>query len=146
MSTILLEPCPTEDSVNCFWDGSHSGNGVGTSFWNYEGTTVYFDVPETATPVGVYLTIDETDEYAEAPSWEVQFTWDEVISTPQPAATETPDAQETTATTTQVQDNPAILAETGLEGSLTLPIALGAAVLLIGGWWLLKANEDRWKH
>lgn len=27
-----LEPCPTEDSTNCYWDATTQGNGAGTSF------------------------------------------------------------------------------------------------------------------
>lgn len=26
--------CPTEDSVNCFWDASEQGNGLGQDLWN----------------------------------------------------------------------------------------------------------------
>lgn len=26
--------CPTEDSVNCFWDASEQGNGLGKDLWN----------------------------------------------------------------------------------------------------------------
>ena len=27
-------PCPDEDSVNCYWDASTAGNGVGHSFYS----------------------------------------------------------------------------------------------------------------
>lgn len=29
---IAATPCPTEDSVLCYWDGSQRGNGQGSSF------------------------------------------------------------------------------------------------------------------
>jgi hypothetical protein len=32
LSSPTLPPCPTEDSVSCFWDASARGNGVGRSF------------------------------------------------------------------------------------------------------------------
>lgn len=40
--TVVPEPgpsrttisCPTEDSVNCFWDASEQGNGLGNDLWN----------------------------------------------------------------------------------------------------------------
>lgn len=36
-----LPPCPTEDSTNCIWDATTSGNGGGTSFVDINGTTYY---------------------------------------------------------------------------------------------------------
>jgi hypothetical protein len=27
-----LQPCPTEDSVNCYWDADTMGNGLGNDF------------------------------------------------------------------------------------------------------------------
>lgn len=37
-------PCPTEDSLNCYWDGSQHGDGTGRSFTTDEhGTTTYDD-------------------------------------------------------------------------------------------------------
>lgn len=139
MTTILLPPCDTEDSTNCFWDASHSGNGQGSSFWNYEGTTVFFDVPATATPVGVWLEIDDTDTYAEAPSWSVDFTWETVTETP----SDNPDEITTTTTSTE---QPGILAQTGLAGPEAAWIFAGGLALVIAGWWLLKGNQDRWRH
>lgn len=29
-----LPPCPTEDSVQCYWDSSESGNGLGVDVVN----------------------------------------------------------------------------------------------------------------
>jgi len=34
---VILEPCPTEDSDNCFWDARHMGNGIGESFYVING-------------------------------------------------------------------------------------------------------------
>jgi hypothetical protein len=31
--TWLTRPCPSEDSVNCFWDAGAAGNGSGHSFF-----------------------------------------------------------------------------------------------------------------
>lgn len=27
---LILPPCATEDSTNCYWDASQQGNGLGT--------------------------------------------------------------------------------------------------------------------
>lgn len=29
----LTQPCPTEDSVNCYWNAAEQGNGTGRSFY-----------------------------------------------------------------------------------------------------------------
>lgn len=29
-----LPPCPTEDSVHCYWDASQAGNGIGSDIVN----------------------------------------------------------------------------------------------------------------
>ena len=33
-ATALIRVCPTEDSINCFWDASEQGNGIGQDLWN----------------------------------------------------------------------------------------------------------------
>jgi len=38
---LIMPPCATEDSVNCHWDASASGNGVGSSFIDVNGTAYY---------------------------------------------------------------------------------------------------------
>lgn len=38
---ITLEPCPTEDSVNCYWLAEIHGNGIGRSFINIDGQIYY---------------------------------------------------------------------------------------------------------
>jgi hypothetical protein len=39
-------PCPTEDSVACYWDAGTAGNGHGRSFVALpDGTVVYLDSP-----------------------------------------------------------------------------------------------------
>ncbi len=40
---IALPPCAQEDSANCSWNAQHSGNGVGTSFFDLNGTAYYRD-------------------------------------------------------------------------------------------------------
>lgn len=39
--TFSLTPCPTEDSVNCYWDASLRGNKIGQSFININGNVYY---------------------------------------------------------------------------------------------------------
>lgn len=31
----LATPCQTEDSINCYWDAAHHGNGLGHSLVNF---------------------------------------------------------------------------------------------------------------
>jgi hypothetical protein len=38
---IVIPPCPTEDSENCYWDAAQRGNGIGTSFIRFDGVTYY---------------------------------------------------------------------------------------------------------
>jgi hypothetical protein len=40
-NAIVLTPCEQEDSANCYWDAGTSGNGVGTSFVDIDGTAYY---------------------------------------------------------------------------------------------------------
>lgn len=42
-STWTLRPCPTEDSINCYWLADTQGNGTGRSFINFDGHTYYRD-------------------------------------------------------------------------------------------------------
>lgn len=39
--SLIMPPCATEDSANCFWDASAAGNGIGTSFIDANGTAYY---------------------------------------------------------------------------------------------------------
>lgn len=42
--TPTLPPCPTEDSVSCYWDGDSMGNGHGRSFTtDQHGNPTYTD-------------------------------------------------------------------------------------------------------
>ena len=43
--TIILTPCPTEDSTGCYWDASIRGNKVGQSFVNINGNVYYKPQP-----------------------------------------------------------------------------------------------------
>lgn len=50
----ITDPCPVEDSWNCYWDAANMGNGDGSSFWtDAEGETHYpvFDEYENDPPV-----------------------------------------------------------------------------------------------
>lgn len=38
---IILVPCPTEDSANCYWDASVRGNTLGRSFVNIDGVRYF---------------------------------------------------------------------------------------------------------
>lgn len=38
-----LSACVTEDSDNCYWDGSEHGNGQGRSFTVVDGEVTYWD-------------------------------------------------------------------------------------------------------
>jgi len=39
---ITATSCPTEDSINCYWDASTRGNGLGHSFTNIGGVNVWW--------------------------------------------------------------------------------------------------------
>ena len=41
LATIILGPCPTEDSTACAWDASSQGNHIGQSFVALSGRTIY---------------------------------------------------------------------------------------------------------
>lgn len=46
MSDITyLDPCPTEDSTNCYYDAQTAGNGQGQSFIDIAGTTHLLNQP-----------------------------------------------------------------------------------------------------
>lgn len=40
--TAALEPCPTEDATNCYWDAQAQGNGQGRDFWDIYGIAIQF--------------------------------------------------------------------------------------------------------
>lgn len=39
--SLILPPCTTEDSANCYWDASTRGNGQGVSFVDVAGHVIY---------------------------------------------------------------------------------------------------------
>lgn len=42
VAAAMLPPCPTEDSVSCYWDASTRGNGEGRSFIAHaDGSVTY---------------------------------------------------------------------------------------------------------
>jgi hypothetical protein len=40
---VVLPPCEHEDSSNCSWNAQTTGNGVGDSFVDIDGTTFYLN-------------------------------------------------------------------------------------------------------
>ncbi len=40
---LILPPCLTEDSANCYWDAKSRGNGRGRSFVDIGGNVVFLD-------------------------------------------------------------------------------------------------------
>lgn len=42
LDKAMKTTCVQEDSPNCFWDASVSGNGIGESFIDVNGTAHYF--------------------------------------------------------------------------------------------------------
>lgn len=46
LSVPASTPCPTEDSVSCYWDASTMGNGTGASFTvDATGNLTYWKAP-----------------------------------------------------------------------------------------------------
>lgn len=41
---IMSTPCAEEDSLNCVWDASVQGNGVGQSYINISNDTFYTQI------------------------------------------------------------------------------------------------------
>ena len=37
----LLPSCTTEDALNCYWDATQNGNGIGQSFIDILGYALY---------------------------------------------------------------------------------------------------------
>lgn len=64
MTHTELPVCPTEDSNECYWDATIQGNGLGTSFVNYDGVTTYLDVPADHYILGVGVTPDNVPSVA----------------------------------------------------------------------------------
>ena len=44
--SVILPPCPVEDSNNCFWDARQRGNGKGESFYVIDGVVSYYYLGE----------------------------------------------------------------------------------------------------
>ncbi len=40
---LMFWPCPTEDSVNCYWNAKTHGNGRGRSFLDIDGNVIFLD-------------------------------------------------------------------------------------------------------
>lgn len=40
-AALILPPCPTEDSSQCYWNAAVHGNGTGTSFVALGDTVAY---------------------------------------------------------------------------------------------------------
>ena len=43
----VLGPCQFEDSTNCVWIAPDSGNGIGSSFIDIEGTAYYLQAVDS---------------------------------------------------------------------------------------------------
>lgn len=43
VAALILPPCPTEDSDQCYWNAVEHGNGQGTSFIAVDGRVTYLD-------------------------------------------------------------------------------------------------------
>lgn len=123
---IALAPCPTEDSVDCFWDATVQGNGVGQSFFVFDGITVLVEVPD-----GFFIESVQVDEdhffepgYAGGAGYGVTFAEPDappVGVTPVPVPTVTATAAPTSSSVP--------LPATGLD--MTAPVLmLGVAVLV----------------
>lgn len=129
----LLPPCPTEDSTNCFWDATVNGNGMGQSFFEYDGITVLIEVPDGYHVESVQV---EPDHFFEVgyvgPGYGVTLRENEPDATP----TQTPEtsAKPTTTATAEPTDTGAgQLGDAGLNfAPLGLVVAAALAVSLIG--------------
>lgn len=40
----VMPPCPTEDSINCVWDGPTYGNSQGATFVDIDGTPYFLEL------------------------------------------------------------------------------------------------------
>ncbi|WP_217181589.1 hypothetical protein [Streptomyces sp. AC495_CC817] len=144
---IPLDPCPTEDSTNCFWDATQSGNALGESFFNYDGTHVLIQVPNGYYIEAVHVDPEHFFEpgYASGPGYGVTF------QQAAPAATPTPTPTETGAATAQPDPTPTNpLAGTGIDLApfvwvIVAALAVSALGLSLIGWhrWREQKKETR---
>lgn len=76
MSVINLEPCEQEDSLDCWWDATTAGNGIGQSFVNYDGTWQTLDLPagHHLTGASVTLAVVDPGDYTAAEQHTFQWT------------------------------------------------------------------------
>lgn len=68
-----LAPCPTEDSIECFWDATLTGNGQGQSFFEHGGQITPIHVPLGSHIEAVTVTT-QNGTYADGPGYGVTFT------------------------------------------------------------------------
>lgn len=124
MTALLLEPCQTEDSTDCWWDATVNGNGQGHSFVNYDGSWQVIEFPQGEHLTGVYVTAIEQDPSSYTADEPYLFDW-----------TTAPNV--TTTTTTAP-----ILAETG--GPMITPdVGFGIAVIIVVGITFLRHASRR---
>lgn len=53
-------PCPTEDSVGCFWNADHRGNNRGTSFHVNRRGWIFFPTRDIEGHDGCWIHVDAT--------------------------------------------------------------------------------------
>lgn len=119
---INLEPCSTEDSTDCFWDASISGNSTGQSFLNYDGHTILFDVTPgyhvhevLVDPAGINWEAEDN------PGYGIISYENEPSATPQPT---------TTSTATEAAP-PAPAGQAQTDADLTIPTLLVVAAFVV---------------
>lgn len=71
-----MAPCPLEDSTNCYWDASSSGNGVGSSFIDIDGTAYY---AKTVTPANDGVSFDWTFDASDVTAESVAHFDDSIV-------------------------------------------------------------------
>lgn len=114
--TTQIGPCPTEDSINCYWNAPTMGNAAGTSFIDIDGTQTIIDGCQPGEGLPAVDIHPETGPWAYC---EPALGNDYVPTTN--ASTYTPGES---------------LAATGYE--VTPDVAIGAAVLVAVGFAMIR--------
>lgn len=135
---IYLDPCVTEDALNCYWDGVALGNGVGSSYVNYEGSWQGIDVPEGQSITLVYAHDNGTF------SWELsgsQGDWqdwttqeDSYVVTPPPVTEEAsaPDVVQEQTVVHQPLDELAYTGSSVTDPGTALALGIGLTLVMCG--------------
>jgi hypothetical protein len=74
-------PCVTEDSDNCYWDATSSGNGEGRSFVVVDGKQFFADEPEPVAPAPVAAPTGEHTGTVvlNGETWQYTDGWDTIL-------------------------------------------------------------------